>query len=142
MNKLTIYSRDRRTSSTPSEMILWSKLRNRQFLGFKFRRQCPIGDRYIVDFICKEKNLVIEINGSSHDENKFSHDIRRQKYLEEEFKHKIFLCKKEINESKYWLELLISDYPTNELKDLLNEVEELRLIFNKISNKLRSSERQ
>lgn len=59
-----------------------------------------------------------------------------------EFKHKIFLCKKEINGSKYWLQLLIEDYQSDELKDLLDEAEELRLIFNKISNKLRSSEKQ
>jgi len=50
---------------TASEKKLWSYLRNRRLGGLKFRRQHPI-DRYIVDFICIEKKLVIELDGGIH----------------------------------------------------------------------------
>jgi adenine-specific DNA-methyltransferase len=46
-------------------MLLWSKLRNRQLAGFKFRRQQPIG-RFVVDFVCLEHRLVIELDGGQH----------------------------------------------------------------------------
>ena len=49
---------------TTAEKILWEELRNNK-TGYKFRRQHPIGD-YIADFICIEKNLVIEVDGGYH----------------------------------------------------------------------------
>jgi very-short-patch-repair endonuclease len=54
-----------RSSMTPAEKILWSHLRNRKVLGFKFRRQHPVSD-FIVDFYCHEARLVIEADGSVH----------------------------------------------------------------------------
>jgi very-short-patch-repair endonuclease len=45
--------------------LLWSRLRDRQLGGFKFRRQAPVGGR-IVDFLCPEKRLAIELDGSGH----------------------------------------------------------------------------
>ena len=68
-----------RTTQTPQEVLLWSRLRREQ-LGFKFRRQHSIGG-YIVDFYCPLKKLVIEIDGSQHFGNKEYHEIR-SKYLE------------------------------------------------------------
>ena len=53
-----------RANLTPHEIILWSRLRNRQ-LGYKFRRQHSIGN-YIVDFFCADKKLAVEIDGSQH----------------------------------------------------------------------------
>ena len=53
-----------RKNPTDAERLLWQRLR-RQQLGFKFRRQAPIG-RYIVDFVCFEKKLVIELDGGQH----------------------------------------------------------------------------
>lgn len=50
---------------TDAERKLWSRLRNRQFLGRKFVRQQPVG-HYIVDFACREADLVIELDGSQH----------------------------------------------------------------------------
>ena len=47
------------------EVVLWTKLRNRQLLGKKFRRQFGIGP-YIVDFYCPELKLAVEIDGESH----------------------------------------------------------------------------
>ena len=65
------YSRELRQVSTEAEKLLWAELRNRKLNGLKFRRQHPI-DKYIVDFYCHEKKLVIELDGSIHDkkENK------------------------------------------------------------------------
>ena len=54
-----------RGSMTPAEKILWSHLRNRKVLGFKFRRQHPVLD-FIVDFYCHEACLAIEADGSVH----------------------------------------------------------------------------
>ncbi|EPR65379.1 endonuclease domain-containing protein [Cyclobacterium qasimii] len=59
------FSRDLRTHSTLSEVLLWQKLKGRQFRGYAFNRQKPLGD-FIVDFYCKKLQLVIEIDGDSH----------------------------------------------------------------------------
>ncbi|RME51571.1 MAG: endonuclease domain-containing protein [Caldilineae bacterium] len=55
-----------RKEMTPAEAALWQRLRNRQLHGLKFRRQHPIG-RFIVDFYCAEKRLVVEIDGEIHE---------------------------------------------------------------------------
>jgi len=47
------------------ERLLWARLRNRQLMGFKFRRQFLIGP-FVADFCCSEKKLVIELDGSHH----------------------------------------------------------------------------
>jgi very-short-patch-repair endonuclease len=57
-----------RQEQTIAERTLWQTLRNRSHMGGKFRRQHPLG-RYIVDFYCHEANLVIELDGSGHDED-------------------------------------------------------------------------
>ncbi|HYM32675.1 MAG TPA: endonuclease domain-containing protein [Candidatus Cybelea sp.] len=54
-----------RRDSTEAERKLWSALRDRQLFRFKFRRQQPIGS-FIVDFVCQEKRLVIELDGGQH----------------------------------------------------------------------------
>ena len=71
-----------RTDSTPAEKRLWEQLRNRQLEKQKFRRQAPVGP-YIVDFICLEMKLIIEIDGWTHStEPEVSNDKRRSAYLE------------------------------------------------------------
>ncbi len=69
-----------RYRSTKQETVLWKHLRNNR-LGVKFRRQFPIDDKYIVDFICLEKRLIIELDGGQHCENK--RDKARNAYLTE-----------------------------------------------------------
>jgi very-short-patch-repair endonuclease len=64
---------------TDAEQLLWSNLRNRGLGSFKFRRQHPVGP-FIVDFICLEKNVVIEVDGGQHDDNK-ELDVQRSAYL-------------------------------------------------------------
>ena len=73
--------RDLRTNMTEVERRLWLQLRSRRFAGFKFRRQRPIGP-YIVDFVCLERALIIELDGSQHVESE--HDEQRTQYLNEQ----------------------------------------------------------
>jgi Protein of unknown function (DUF559) len=54
-----------RTKATDTERILWRHLRNRNFAGYKFRRQHPL-DRYILDFYCPTAKLAIELDGGGH----------------------------------------------------------------------------
>ncbi len=72
-------ARELRKSATDAELWLWLYLRNRRMNGYKFCRQVPIG-KYIVDFLCKEIKLVIELDGSQHCLQK-EYDQRRTKYL-------------------------------------------------------------
>jgi very-short-patch-repair endonuclease len=60
--------RDLRKKQTKEEILLWSKLRNNQ-TGYKWRRQVSIGN-YIADFYCREKLMVVELDGSHHLDNK------------------------------------------------------------------------
>ena len=76
------HARELRRNSTDAERWLWQRLRNRQLLGHKFRRQAPIG-QYIVDFICREQSLVIEVDGSQHRQQEDYDDARTQ-FLEKQ----------------------------------------------------------
>ena len=69
MNELNKKARNLRNNLTKQEWKLWNILKNRQFYGFRFRRQFPI-DPYIVDFICREKKIIIEIDGSQHNQTR------------------------------------------------------------------------
>jgi len=62
------FARILRRKQSQAEKLLWSKLRNRQLDGVKFRRQQPIG-KYIVDFVSFDKRLIIEIDGGQHGED-------------------------------------------------------------------------
>lgn len=67
IGKLYQYGRELRQVSTKAEKLLWEYLRNRKLDGLKFRRQHPI-DKFIADFYCHEKKLVIELDGAVHDD--------------------------------------------------------------------------
>jgi very-short-patch-repair endonuclease len=54
-----------RRALTPAEFALWTRLRGRQLGGFKFVRQEPI-DRYYADFVCRERRLIVELDGGQH----------------------------------------------------------------------------
>jgi very-short-patch-repair endonuclease len=76
------FSRDLRSHSTLSEILLWQKLRASQLRGYAFNRQKPLGN-YIVDFYCRKLDLVIEIDGNSHEyEEAVLEDEERQQVLE------------------------------------------------------------
>ena len=76
----TSRSRRLRKQSTDAERKLWRHLRNRNFKEFKFRRQQPLGS-YIVDFVCFEKRLIVEVDGGQHSEQ-VKYDSERDKWLE------------------------------------------------------------
>jgi very-short-patch-repair endonuclease len=76
----TVLARRLRKDSTGAEQKLWRYLRSRSLGGFKFVRQKAIGP-YVVDFICREKRLVIEVDGSQHAEN--DGDAMRDRWLAE-----------------------------------------------------------
>ena len=65
MASLPYVARKLREDATEAEKLLWSRLRNKQVLGAKFRRQQPIGP-FIVDFVCLQKKVVIELDGGQH----------------------------------------------------------------------------
>ena len=75
--KLTPRARDLRNDPAEAEKYLWSILRV-EGMGVKFRRQAVIG-KYIVDFVCYEKKLVIEVDGGQHCQDQ--HDARRDEWL-------------------------------------------------------------
>ena len=92
MRKLTNYNnlpynpnlRDRarqlRKAGNLCEVLIWKQLQNKKFNGYDFDRQKIIGN-YIVDFYCVDCNVVIEIDGSSHDD-KFEYDKERDIFLQ------------------------------------------------------------
>src|SRR6185312_14535608 len=67
-----------RANQTDAEAVLWNRIRNRQIDGHKFARQVPIG-AYICDFVCREKQIVIEVDGGQHAES--ATDAIRDNYL-------------------------------------------------------------
>ena len=72
-----------RKNMTEQERKLWNILRNHKFYGYEIRRQYPIGD-YIVDFICRSKKIIIEIDGGQHNTDKIiDYDKKRSSFLEQ-----------------------------------------------------------
>ncbi|MBI2114345.1 MAG: endonuclease domain-containing protein [candidate division NC10 bacterium] len=69
-----------RSTPTEAERALWKHLRMRQIEGHKFRRQQPLG-RYVVDFVCLEKKLIVELDGGQHPEQ-VARDTERTAWLE------------------------------------------------------------
>ena len=80
MQNATSKAKDLRKQSTDAETVLWNLLRNRQLMGYKFHRQAPIG-KYIVDFLCFERKLVVELDGGQHQEQA-NYDAGRTGILE------------------------------------------------------------
>ncbi len=77
--KLRTYARELRKNLTPAERLVWNVLRNRSFHNLKFVRQFPI-EPYIVDFCCRSRKLVIEIDGSAHSDQRH-YDQTRTNFL-------------------------------------------------------------
>ena len=73
-------AKELRKAGNLCEVLLWQQLHKKKFRGYDFDRQKIIGN-YIVDFYCLDCNVVIEIDGSSHD-YKAEYDEERDKYLE------------------------------------------------------------
>ena len=69
------FARNLRKESTPEEKIVWEALRNKKFLGLKFRRQHVLKG-FVVDFYCHSLNLAIEIDGGIH-QKQVDYDLLR-----------------------------------------------------------------
>ncbi|OGH61422.1 MAG: hypothetical protein A3G34_05415 [Candidatus Lindowbacteria bacterium RIFCSPLOWO2_12_FULL_62_27] len=80
LKKNVFRARELRQTLTDAEKLLWRRLRLKQIEGQKFRRQAPIGN-YIVDFVCFEKRLIVELDGGQHAEQT-EYDEARDRWLE------------------------------------------------------------
>ena len=81
--RVGVRARALRQSHTQAQDAMWSRLRNRQFMGLKFRREHPIAG-YVADFACIEIGLVVELDGGQHAEPEaMAHDVRRQAVMRE-----------------------------------------------------------
>lgn len=83
-SRLISRARRLRKGSTDAEKALWRGLSGRQLEGLKFRRQHPLGN-YIVDFVCLDKRVVIELDGGQHaEEEQEARDRARDQWLQHE----------------------------------------------------------
>ena len=71
------FARRQRAKAVQAEALIWRAVRNRRCNGAKFQRQVPLGN-YIVDFVCFEHRLIVEIDGPSHDvpEQRLADEVR------------------------------------------------------------------
>jgi very-short-patch-repair endonuclease len=74
-----VNARQLRTTANPVEEVLWSVLQTRQLGGWKFTRQMPIGP-YFADFVCRERSVVVEVDGIQHLE-RAAYDRVRDEYM-------------------------------------------------------------
>jgi very-short-patch-repair endonuclease len=82
MQRFIERARHLRHRQTSAEGLLWQALRNRKLARWKFRRQHPI-DRYVVDFVCLEAKLIVEVDGATHSmDREIRHDTERTRILE------------------------------------------------------------
>ena len=109
MNKLLKErSRELRKNLTDAEQKLWQKLRSKQINGHKFRRQFVLGN-YIVDFICLDKRLIVEVDGGQHMDN-VNYDLKRDEWLKSQnFKVLRFWNNQVLNEIDSVLEVIVQN---------------------------------
>ena len=81
-----------RKKATEAERILWRHLRNRNFAGYKFRRQHPFDD-YVLDFYCPSAKLAVELHGGGH--NYQAGQLRDRTRSE-------FLARREVIVLRFW----------------------------------------
>ena len=74
------FARGLRRRQTDAERRVWARLRDRRLLGVKFARQVPIG-AYVVDFCCRERRLIVELDGGQH-AMRADYDAGRTAFLE------------------------------------------------------------
>ena len=104
-----------RRAMTDAERLLWQALRGRQMGGCKFRRQHPFED-FIIDFVCLERKLIVEVDGGQHMERLEGDAVRTEKLSEAGFRvlrfwnHEV-LRRLEAVKEKIWLELQANAEP-------------------------------
>ena len=83
-SRLRRFAREQRSNAVQAEAVLWRAVRDRRCNGAKFRRQVVIGN-YIVDFVCFERRLVVEIDGPTHESvEQREKDLKRDAWLREQ----------------------------------------------------------
>lgn len=95
----TSFARELRKNQTDVEKKLWFKLRNRQVLGVKFRRQHKLYD-YIVDFVSLEKKLILELDGGQHNEEMIKNSDKKRSLLFEKEGYRVL---------RFWNNEIIED---------------------------------
>jgi very-short-patch-repair endonuclease len=111
MTKNLDRAKELRGNQTDAEKFVWRQLRNRRFEGFKFRRQVPLGN-YIVDFVCFDHRLIVELDGGQHNESSHrTYDANRDGWLRLQgfnvvrfWNHEVF-TEWEVIEEVIWREL-------------------------------------
>jgi very-short-patch-repair endonuclease len=81
-DNLTMLAKSLRKKATDVERFLWRHLRGKHIDGMKFSRQQPLG-KYIVDLVCWERKLIVEIDGGQHTDQ-HDHDAARDAWLRSE----------------------------------------------------------
>jgi very-short-patch-repair endonuclease len=100
------FAKKLRKNSTLSEVLIWQKIKQKSY-GVQFHRQVPML-KYIVDFYCHEIQLVIEIDGSSHD-YKYFEDIKRQNAIEKYGVCFLRFTNEEVKKDMFSVELAIRE---------------------------------
>ncbi len=95
-----------RKRMTDAENCLWTHLRRRQLAGCKFRRQAPIG-KYIVDFVCLEKRIVVELDGGQHADRLVEDGGRTQFLVDQGYQVLRFWNDEVLMETKAVLEVIL-----------------------------------
>jgi very-short-patch-repair endonuclease len=98
--KLKQRARELRKAGILAEVLFWKELKSGKIFGLDFDRQKIIGN-YIVDFYCSSLGLVIEIDGSSHD-NKYEYDKNRKEFFESLGLKVVNLFDNEVNRDAYF----------------------------------------
>jgi len=135
-------ARNLRKEQTPQEVKIWNFLRNSQ-TGYKFRRQHQFDNKYIADFVCLEKHLIIELDGSQHLES--FNDTQRTFYLNDIGFDVIRFWNNEVNNNiegcyKVILEELNTPHP-NPLPQGARGHENLHISIKKVVQKLQNAKR-
>jgi len=93
------HAKQLRTEQTEAELKLWYHLRAHRFEALKFRRQRPMGP-YIVDFVCIDCSLVIEVDGGQHSEQAHYDQVRDQ-----------FLKSQGLRVTRFWNTQVLQELP-------------------------------
>ena len=100
------FAKSLRANMTDAERRLWYRLRAHRLEGIKFKRQVPIG-RYVADFACMERKLLVEVDGGLHAES--NSDVERTKWLEDQgFRILRFWNNEVLNETNAVLEIILA----------------------------------
>jgi len=105
---LTGTARKLRIESTDAERRLWYLLRGRRLEGFKFRRQFAIG-RYVADFVCLERRLIVELDGGQHSEQTRQDEERTRFLTERGFRVRRFWNDEALAQTEAVLSVILGD---------------------------------